>query len=410
MYVALRSKSDNSKALEAARRHSPNIEIVGRNTLIFDITGSAAKRARQTADEIFREGAYRSIGISDNAAAALMLARHREGVSCATSEDPREMEEIPVDALDADREFRELMDAWGIGTLGEFRRLPENDMVDRFGPEVVPHREAASGTAYRAPAWNVRENNFLWSRRLDGEIKTIEPLHFILSAGVRQVFENLSYAGLSTQTARITLSGRGGSKEYRVRLVFPVLNEKIWLRQTVSKIESDPPGFGIERVEAEFESCRPRVIQNNLYSGAVLEPENLDLVVSKLKKVVGVEHIGVPRLRDSWSRPFALTENLSPLTREFDEKAGETVFTAYYRYPEPIRVRLRFENGRPRTISIKGKRQAVRVAAGPWRADTEWHRERVFARDEWDIETETGAVYRVIVSGPGEGLIEGGFD
>lgn len=410
MYIAIRSDSDNSNALEAARRHSPNIEIVDRNTLIFDITGSAERKAKRIAEEIFAEGAYRSIGISDNAAAALMLARHREGVSFATAEDPKELEGIPVDALDADREFRELMDAWGIVTLGEFKQLPEDDMVERFGLDVVTHREAASGTAYRAPGWNVRDNSFLWSRRLDGEIKTIEPLHFILSAGVRQVFENLSYAGLSTQTAKVGLSGRSGRKEYRVRLVFPVLNEKIWLRQTVSKIEQDPPEFGIESVELEFESCRPRVVQNNLYSGAVLEPENLDLVVSKLKKVVGIEEIGVPRLLDSWSRPFSMTESLSPLTREFDEKAGETVFTAFYRYPKPLRARLGFENGVPCAISIKGRKQMVRVASGPWRADAEWHRPEAFARDEWDLETETGAVYRVVVSGPGEGMIEGGFD
>jgi hypothetical protein len=189
-----------------------------------------------------------------------------------------------------------------------------------------------------------------------------------------------------------------------------VLNEKIWLRQMVSKVEQDPPEFGIEYVEAEFESCRPRAVQNNLYSGAVLEPENLDLVVSKLKKVVGVKEIGVPRLRDSWSRPFALTENLSGLTRDVDEKAGETIFSAFYRYLSPLKARIGFENGMPRTISIKGKKQAVRVAAGPWRTDAEWHKASVFARDEWDIETETGAVYRVVMGAPGEGLVEGGFD
>ncbi len=410
MFVAVRSNSDNSRALEAARLHSPNIEIVGPHTLIFDITGSAEGKARRIAEEIFVEGGYVSIAVSDNANAALMLARQRPGVSFATAENPSDLEEISVNALDADREFRELMDAWGIGTLGEFTRLPEDDMVERFGLDITARRDTAYGRAYRAPAWNVRENNFLWSRRLDGEIKTIEPLHFILSAGVRQVFENLSYAGLSTQTATITLSGRGGSKTYKVRIVFPVLNEKIWLRQAVSKIEADPPEFGIECVEAEFESCRPRAVQNNLYSGAVLEPENLDLVVSKLKKVVGVKEIGVPQLRDSWSRPFALTENLAGLTRDVDEKAAEIIFSAYFRYARPLKARIGFENGMPRTISIAGKTQSVKIAAGPWRTDAEWHKASVFARDEWDIETETGAVYRVVMGAPGEGLVEGGFD
>lgn len=411
MFIAIRSKTDNSDALEAARRYSPNIELIERNLLVFDLTGkNAAKRARCIAEKLFAKGHCSSVAASDNLAAALLLARQRPGVSFADGQNTKDLEEIPVEALDADREFRELMDSWGIGTLGEFRQLPEDKMVERFGQEIVAHRETASGSLYRAAAWNVKDNNFLWSRRLESEIKTIEPLNFVLSTGIREVFANLRYTGLSTQSSAITLSGRDGSKTYKVRIVFPTRNEKLWLRQMISKVELDPPGFGVGNVSAVFEPCKPRAVQNNLYSGAVLEPENLDLIVSKLKKVVGIEEIGLPKIRNSWRRGFYLTEDLSGLIRDVDRKPVSNCLPVFYYYTEPVETRIAFESGTPKALFVRGHARRVKTASGPWRMDAEWFAAERFVRDEWDLEMDDGALYRVAVKPRGESSIEGGWD
>ncbi len=402
------------------------------------------------------------------------------------------------------------MDSWAIHNLGSFARLPEDEMVARFGLEIIGLLKQARGEAFRAPNWNVKDDKFFWATDLEGAIETIEPLNFVLSKGVEQIFQNLDYAGLSTQDAKITLKGRAREKIYRIRLVFPTKNQKVWIRQIVTKIELDPPGFNIEGVGIEFRSTKPRAVQNNLYSGTVMEPENLDLIVSKLKKVVGLEKIGLPKLRDSWSEAFYMTENLSTLIEEKDrfkvrkekfkvqsskfkvENSGvrsqesdlsgqwsvvggqkeqlkvqsskfkvgnsgvstargsgrqseppavagggsdefqvpdsgvgtqysvpstqsETVIShqfraSFYYLPKPITARVFFESGEPKALLIKGKREMVRTAGGPWRMDAEWYKAKEWRRDEWDIETESGAVYRVFTDKNGEAFVDGGYD
>jgi len=404
-----------------------------------------------------------------------------------------------MEAISRKQEFLELMDSWAVHDLGTFASLPEDGMVERFGLEILELCKQAAGEAFRAPNWNVREDKFFWEKELEGAIETIEPLNFVLSKGVAQIFRNLDYAGLSTQAAKITLRGRGKEKIYRVRIVFPTKNQKLWIRQIVTKIELDTPRFNIGHVGIEFRSTKPRTVQNKLYSGVILEPENLNLIVSKLKKVVGLEKIGLPKLRDSWSDPFYMTEDLSALIADSEFKVEDSRFriqdsdlrdqgssveesgfriqdsdsseqtrnqkpgtrnsqvesarvpeggsasgvsssefqvpssseqtrnqkpetrnslaprppsltSVFYYLPQPVQARLFFEGGEPKAILIKGKREMVRTSGGPWRKDAEWYRASKWQRDEWDVETETGAVYRVFTDKNGAAFVDGGYD
>ncbi len=364
MFIAIKSKKDCSEALEAARRYSPNIEIVDEKTLVFDLTGSRVKDAPKISRQLREK--FASVAVSDNLAAALLAVRWgRDGSAgvrgggsagkekfqvssskfqvrkidgdknqTSSSEQtlnsepgtlntlstqysvPSTLSALPIAAIAQRADFLELMDSWAVHDLGSFVRLPADEMVARFGPEIVEMQRQARGEAFRAVGWNVKEDKFFWAKDLEGAIETIEPLNFVLSKGVEQIFQNLDYVGLSTQSVKITLRGHEREKIYRIRLVFPTKNQKVWIRQIVTKIELDTPGFNIEGVEIEFRSTKPRIVQNNLYSGTILEPENLNLIVSKLKKVVGLEKIGLPKLRDSWSDTFYMTPALSPLIEE----------------------------------------------------------------------------------------------
>ncbi|NNE67585.1 MAG: hypothetical protein HKN33_13560 [Pyrinomonadaceae bacterium] len=664
MFVAIRSKEDCSEALEAARRHSPNIEIVDETTLVFDLTGSKGKDAQRIASGL--SGSFESVAVSGNLAAALLVATRSRGFSVQGSEfreeefqvssskfqvrkaggegnktssdkqtlnfeletlnlpkadddlfkikkteyragplitsgeefnaradkdrrrkkfqvssskfqvrdsddamrtargsewqsepsavadekefqvssskfqvrdkgsEPKEakinkqtrnkkqetrnptlnpraaepLARLPLEAIAEKQELLELMDSWAIHDLGSFAALPKDEMVARFGPEIVELQRQAAGEAFRAPNWNVRDDKFFWEKDLEGAIETIEPLNFVLSTGVAEIFQNLDYVGLSTQSSKITLHGRKKKKAYRIRLVFPTKNQKVWLRQIVTRIELETPGFNIDRVEIVFRSTKPRTVQNKLYSGTILEPENLNLIVSKLKKVVGLEKVGVPRLRDSWRKRFYMTEDLSaliaekkfqvssskfqvgdsddamrtargsewqsepsavaggdeeefqvpsfkfqvrdkdsgpkennsekqtrnekPETRNSTQTSGlrtqaselrpqtsglntqgapqASLIPVFYYFPQPVRARVFFEGGEPRAILVRGKREMVKTSGGPWRKDAEWYEEKKWQRDEWDIETEAGAVYRVFVDKNGEAFVEGGYD
>ena len=168
------------------------------------------------------------------------------------------LDSLPLNAISDKLEFLELMDSWAVHDLQTFCQLPEDEMVERFGSEILGLRRLASGQSFRAPNWNVKEDKFYWEKELQGVIETLEPLNFIISKGVMQIFQNLDYVGLSTQSAKIIVRGRKKKKTYRVRIVFPTKNKKIWIRQIMTKIELNTPKFNIDHVALEFRSTKPR--------------------------------------------------------------------------------------------------------------------------------------------------------
>ncbi|MEZ5308375.1 MAG: hypothetical protein R2684_14615 [Pyrinomonadaceae bacterium] len=448
MFITIKTKTNFAEALEASRKLSPNIEILNGTTLVFDITGSAEKHALETARGL-RER-FDAVSISRNLATGILLAEYaaflgKHGIDqqedessekgkLSTSRNPAkngsfqkarpaktadrdrvaadpDLNSLPISALTDKLEFLDLMDAWAIHDLGAFSDLPEDEMVARFGPEIVGFRERARGVSYRQPNWNVREDLFVWSTELDGEIETIEPLNFLLSEGISGIFKNLNFAALSTQSIRVRLSGRERSKTYLVRIVFPTTNQKLWLRQIVTKIELDPPDFNIDRVALEARAAKPRVVQNKLYSGTVLEPENLNVLVSKLRKVVKVSEIGIPKLCDSWRAPFCIVGDLDPLVKDVAEDSEEVAVTSsFYYFAEPISANVFFEDGEPKVMTIRGERKTITRSGGPWRMRSEWYESDEIRRDEWDLETEDGLLYRLFVDKNGKAFVDGGYD
>ncbi len=409
-YVCIISRFDNDLALKVAKSFSPNLEIIDQKTLVFDVVGKEAKRSQKIAKQIFNREIFTSLAVSDNLAASIFLAKNKDGVNFASESNPLSLNELPIETLNTKQNFLQLMEKWAIHTLGEFCQLPEDEMVARFGKEVVQLMRVADGSSFRQFNWNSEEDIYNWEEELKGEIETIEPLNFILSKGIGIIFNNMDQIGLSTQQAKISLSGRSSVKDYLVKIVFPNKKKKVWLKQIISKVELSPPGFGIDKVRVEFKPCKPRTIQNDLFEGVILEPENLDLLVSKLQKTVGIAKIGIPVIQNSWKDPFRLKNDISVLFRDSFINNHETIGSNFYYLPKSVRSKLFFKDNIPIRLLVGGKSLDVINAGGPWRKNTEWFNRSIWSRDEWDVETAGGAVYRVFRTDSGEVYVEGGYD
>lgn len=392
-----------------AKGFSPNIELVDERTIVFDLTGSQVNKTRKIGESLYNDSLIDSIAISDNLYSALLLAQEKLGVSFSYNNDLDDLSKLPVNSLDVKKDFVQLMDSWGIYTFGDFCQLPEDEIVARFGKEIINKLKIAKGTSFRAADWNFEKEDYIWHKELDGEIESIEPLNFILSAGITDVFSKLEIVGYSTQSANLTLSGENKTRTYKIKIVFPTKKEKIWLNQIIRKVESHPPGFAVDTVSLSFSPCKPRTIQNDLFSGVVMEPENFDLLISKLKKVVKIDRIGVPRTRDSWRKGFFITEEISSL---FEDSINinlqkSKLFSVFYHYKKNLRVEI--SKNLPKKIVIEGRSFDVKKAGGPWRKKFDWQKSRSFESDEWDAETSDGKVLK-IVKKDGKFFLAGGYD
>jgi protein ImuB len=392
---------------------SPNIEIADDGTVVFDLAGSQTERLGECLGRLQREFPEMSAGVSDNLASALLLVGERRGVNVAGKGGRGALANLGIESLGAGREFTELMLEWGIEDFDSFSHLPEDEMADRFGQEAVRLFRRVKGTEFRAASWNVKENEFRWSNSFDTEIRSVEPLKFIVSTGVRKIFEKLKRACLGTQECRISLRGCDGTCEHGVKTIVPTLNEKLWLRLINLKLESEPLGFYVTDIGIEFIPAKMRSIQSDLFSANVLEPEQIGLVASKVRKLVGDGNVGVPVPLDSWEpRAFALEDDLASLSHRHVADIPERIFPGrvFFYFPKPVRIKVFFDGSIPAMLVIKGKRHRVVASGGPWRVDGGWWGEGAWHRDEWDIETDAGSLFRMCLERDGEYYLEGGYD
>lgn len=412
VFVAIRPGDVDRAAEFIVREYSPNIEIVDEDTLVFDLAGRQAERVDDCLRRLTSEFPGLSAGVSDNLSSALLLVGERKGISISGRGGA--LSGLGIDALDAGREFTQLMHDWGIDDLGVFAELPEDEMADRFGQDAVRYFQKARGGEFRASAWNFKENEFRWLHTLDTEIKNVEPLKFMVSTGVRKVFEKLKRSCLGSQECFVRLGGGEGDRTYEIRTIVPTLNERLWLRLIHLRFDTEPPEFFVGDIEVEFTPARLRTIQSDLFSANILEPEQIGLVASKIKKLVGDGNVGVPKLIDSWEPgSFALEEDLTSLSgRHVGGATAGEIFPGriFFYFPDLIRVKVFFDGSAPAFLIMKGKRYRIVSSGGPWRVDGGWWVDGPWHRDEWDVETDSGNLFRMCLGRDGEYYLEGGYD
>jgi protein ImuB len=82
---------------------------------------------------------------------------------------------------------------------------------------------------------------------------------------------------------------------------------------------------------------------------------------------------------------------------------------ALRRFRPPIHADVEMERGRPGFIGTLLVSNRIVNTRGPWRASGDWWDQRRWLRQEWDVETRDGAVYRLFCAG-GSWFLEGVYD
>jgi hypothetical protein len=70
---------------------------------------------------------------------------------------------------------------------------------------------------------------------------------------------------------------------------------------------------------------------------------------------------------------------------------------------------VELRDGRPQFISTLLMSARIKRARGPWCISGAWWDERRWSRQEWDVETRDGAVYRLLNMN-GDWRVEGVYD
>jgi len=416
MYACLHAAGNTALLLECARYFSPQIEETSSDTVLFDVRGlgaliggpDAIVRAIEN-----RAGIPVDIAIAADPDAAIFAARGIRGVTVIPPGcEAERLAVLPLNLLPGSPETAELLDAWGIRTLGELAALPPLGVAARLGQEGTYLQHLAQGRAGRQLHPVEDPLRFEDELELDDPVELLEPLSFLLARLLKDLCARLISRALATDEIRLILSLENGpAHRCALRLPVPIRDAKTLLKLLQLELGERSPGAPVLKIRIELNPVVPRSQQHGLFIAHSPEPAKLEITLSRLSNLLGPENVGTPELLDTHLPDTFRMNRFSAATYRTDASPCpfEVLTLRRYRPPQIVQVRLLEEV--PAHVTTAALNSKVIASAGPWRSSGDWWKSDPWDRSEWDIAVTGGALYRIHENlRTGRWFLEGNYD
>jgi protein ImuB len=368
----------------------------------------------------------------------------------------------------------EILQRWGLTTLGECAALPAGALSARLGQLGIVFQRLAQGIDARPLVPDPDVPRFRERVELEWPIDGLEPLAFVLARLLEPLSSALERADRGAAAIHLDLRLVDRTQHTRVlQLPAAMRDAKVLRTLLVLDLESHPPQAAIDIVTIEVDPAPGRVLQYSLLERARPSAETLATLTARLGALVGESRCGQPVLLDSHGpdafamRRFAPDESVaatSPVaasvvgsgfsrtrTSPADQpplklrrsagasakaEAGPCDSAVLRRFRPPLAIRVAVERGRPRHVAIDRRGMPgghVEQCAGPWRSSGAWWKapwtdpdkdmrneracamsegpSRPWNRDEWDVALSDGSVCRLFqVRDTGQWFFDGVID
>jgi len=419
IHIPKAEKPAHNTLVALAAMFSPRVEVAGQGTVVVATGGLQRLMGgpNQIASEMARRGAERglmgNIAMAANPDTAVLAARHLRGVTLIPPGEERErLASLPVSVLPVEPETVEVLERWGIRTLGEFCALPESGVMERLGAQGLAVLKLARGQRTRPLRAQAEETSYEERLEPDHPVALLEPLLFLISRLLNCLCGRLKSQSMAAGEIRLTLELEDRSEHTRIlQLPFATRDAKALLKLLQLDLEAHPARDAILAMRMALKPVEPRIVQNELYAPPAPEPEKLELTLGKLRGLVGEGNAGSPELIDT-HRPDAWRMRSTPpgaQTLVYEEKAARAPRLGF-RYFRPARAaRVEVRDAAPWRVTAAAVAGRVMEASGPWRGSGSWWSQERWAREEWDVELDGGGLYRLYSSG-GRWFVEGSYD
>jgi protein ImuB len=301
-----------------------------------------------------------------------------------------------------------ILHQWGIHSLGQFAALEKAEVSLRLGPEAVQMWERANGRAMRLLKLVQPSEVFAETFEFENEIETAEPLLFILRRFLEQLSLRLGalYFVARDLKLRITFSDKK-SYEHLFKIPEPSNNVEVLFRMLHTHLENFTAESPIAAVALEAEPTKPGQQQFSLFETALRDPAQLSETLARLIGLFGTDRVGTPVLEET-HRPDAF--RIEPFKWELpkpNEQSVANTGVALRRFRNAPPAAVLLDQRKPahlRTSELQGE---VTAQDGPYRSSGNWWDEKAWARAEWDLQLENGALCRCHSEGEKWELEEG---
>ena len=164
-------------------------------------------------------------------------------------------------------------------------------------------------------------------------------------------------------------------------------------------------------VTLECRPVRPLARQQGLFESGLVDPHGFSETLARVSAVVGADRVGTPVVENT-HRPDTVALVGPPAVVAPPEEAGIHARRGLplRRFRLPLAATVELAGSAPAFVWTAGVSGAVRTRVGPWRGSGDWwDAGRRWTREEWDVELESGGVYRLMRT-PKGWFVEGEYD
>ena len=403
----VRQQEDSAFVLlmKSADRFSPRIEVLAcptentsQATLILDVSGSErlfgsperiAVALRRDVDAARLEA---STATSCNAYAAVLAARgFLETTAIPPGNESSMLSPLPLAVLNLESEQEETFASWGIKTLGALAALPQKALIARIGQSGYKLQALARGEYQHllVPAAPLADAVLSESIELEHPVDLLEPLLFLLSRMLEQIIARAADRALAISYVETRLVLDSASRKEHCRVVRPSLpeyNHHTLLKLIQLDLEAHPPEAAVIALHMQARPARPQTVQQGLFVPQTPEAGRLEVLLARLRKLLGEDRIGAPALLDSHHPDAFRMAPFLPSTSASPQTAATGIQASALRMLRPPRtVQVEMQDSRIAALFLDGRKLSVHQASGPWKASGTWWTHSEWCREEWDV-------------------------
>ncbi|MGA7748058.1 MAG: hypothetical protein WCC70_10850 [Candidatus Aquilonibacter sp.] len=385
--------------LDALDVVTPLIEDVRRGVALLDMHGAGGDFAAWSANIRAALVPYTlspCVGAGPNHFCAFAATWNGKSSQIEAGCEAQTLAPMPLEVLECDADVIERLHLLGVTTLGALAALPHGPFVRRFGPDAARWHEAARGID-RSPFVPRGHAITIEAAMLgEGSAQSEAAVVFALRVLIGRICSDLERCGKRASALQVEIELESAdTARIEVQLAAATSQERAMLDVLRAKLEGasfPAPICGLRLRALGLEEGGEPV---PLLACDEIDRASVAVVLARLEAMLGEP---VRRAHTRAAHPLEERFSYVPFTLPKRDPAGRNAelprIVPQLRLLAVTEIDVRLRRGEPSSI---GER-IVQQCSGPWRIEEGWFAAAV-ARDEYDVQLDTGEICRIYRQG-----------
>jgi protein ImuB len=381
---------------QVAYRFSPFLEITAPGICTLEL------RTKKKSHEVWLRdllaqlrllGFKAQAGVGKNPEVALQAAHMADPIREIADDY---LQALPLQTLSPTPYLLEILESWGIHTLGALVQLPRDDIGHRLGLEGLSLWDRAAGRSKFVLRYEQPPQDFIEKIEFDHRLETLEALLFVLRRFLERLSLRIEANYLLIGELHLTLSLDNGEKlERTLKIPAPTRDVDVLFRICAQYLETVQTSAPVAAFQLEAFPRRSNQHQFDLFQGGLKDPNRFFQTLARLAALVGNDQVGVPNQKDTHQPDCFQLKLPDYVWSKSNVSKTFRIGPALRRYRPSLTAQVELQQGKPVKLRSGSLAGAIRESKGPWKLSGNWWDRTNWGTEEWDIALDNGGIYRI---------------